>query len=305
VNAAEREIPFRRLRGLLSGTGLLAEAMLSGSVRSLRRGRGSEFSEAREYGPLDDARSIDWNVSARMGRPYVKVFKEERELPVLVLLDNSASMAAFEPERSCRDAGAEAAALLAWAAEANGDRAALRVFDEGARLSIREGRGRRHSMAILSALAELPAPGRASAIGEALESARRSLKRRSLVVLLSDFLTGGWAEAARAVAERHELILARVVHKAMDSGSGRAARQGILPEGGSFALRDPETGARLVADFGSRAFRKDWSAWSDSIARSFAEDSSRAGAKRFEIREEGGTLIALLSFFRRRGRGAA
>jgi uncharacterized protein (DUF58 family) len=301
----DRAALFRRLRGLLSGSGILAEAMLSGSVRSLRRGRGGEFSEAREYSGLDDAASIDWNVSARMGRPFVKVYRDERELPVIILLDNSASMAAFEPARSCRDAGAEAAALIAWAADSNGDRAALRVFDEGPRIDVREGRGRKHVMAIVRALAELPPPGASTGIAGALSAASRSLKRRSLVVLVSDFLSGGWTEAGRAVSFRHELVLARVVHTVMSSGSGRTRLSGFLPAAGSFMTFDPESGARMAADFGSPSFRERYGSWSEGVARDFAADAARAGAKRLEIREEGGTLPALVSFFKRRSRGAA
>jgi hypothetical protein len=301
----DRAALFRRIRGLLSGSGVLAEAMLAGSLRSLRRGRGSEFSEAREYSGLDDARSIDWNVSARMGRPFVKVYREERELPVLIILDNSLSMAAFEPARSCRDAGAEAAALIAWAADSNGDRAALRVFDKSPRVDVREGRGRRHVMAIVRALAELPPPGPTTDIAGALSAASRSLGRRSLVVLISDFLSGGWTEAGRAVSFRHELVLARVVHRVMASGSGRTRRRGSLPEAGSLMTSDPESGVRMAADFGSAAFREEYGRWSESVGRDFTADAARAGAKRFEIREEGGTLLSLVSFFKRRNRGVA
>jgi uncharacterized protein (DUF58 family) len=274
--------------------------MLAGSCRSVRRGRGSEFSEFREYGGLDDARSIDWNVSARMTRPFVKVYREERELPVAILVDTSASMAAFEPARSCRDTAGEAAALLAWAADANGDRSSLWFFADEASLAVPEGRGRAHRLAILEALAAMPAPLPAGDPGPAIRMAARRLRQRGLIIVLSDFLTGDWASAARAARSRHELILARIIHTCMGSGLGLATGPGKLPERGILNLRDPESGRSLVADFGSRAFKAAYGVWASAVSASFNRQSALVGARRLELREDGDVLGDLVAFFSRR-----
>jgi uncharacterized protein (DUF58 family) len=292
----------KRIRRLLSGSDILSRAMLSGSYRSAFRGRGSEFRDLRPYDPMDDARSIDWNVSARSSAPFVKLYSEERELPVLILLDNSSSMDALAPGRPCRESAAAVAALVAWAADLNGDRASLWTYDRGVRSRLPEGRGRGHRLSVLRALARPPEPGDASLLDEALEEARARLTRRSLVVAVSDFLSGFDPRAHRALASANDIVMVRIVHAPLSSGRGRRFDPGRMPAAGSFTARDPETGRSLFLDFSDPGFRARYEEWSRSISESFARDCVACGARSLEIRAGDDPLPALTQFFKTRFR---
>lgn len=295
---------FKRIRKLLIRTDVIAEGMRAGNFRSAFKGRGAEFSEVRDYTERDDARSIDWNVSARMGKPYVRVYREERELSLFLVLDVSASMSACGAPSSSLETGAMAASLLAWAAERNGDRVGFCAFDAGVRAWFGPRKGPRHVMTLINAIAGLEGNGRESRIGAAIETVRRSMKKRGIIVVISDFLAGGWEEEAGRTAATHDLILVRVANPLEPVGAAGLKKPPELPAAGSFSVRDPETGERLKAAFGSPEFRQAYSRWSVERCRSFRSSARSKGASVLEIGCGDDPAARLIDFFgrtRRRG----
>jgi uncharacterized protein (DUF58 family) len=297
----DRAALFKRIRKLLIRTDLIAEGMRAGNFRSAFKGRGAEFSEVRDYTDRDDARSIDWNVSARMGKPFVRVYREERELSLFIMLDASASMAASGSLMRPLDSGAIAASLLAWSAERNGDRVGFCAFDSDLRQWFSPRKGARHAMTLINAMSGLSGQGKGSDIGLALQSVRRSLKKRGIIVLISDFLSSGWDDEATLTASLHDLILLRVANPIEPVGLKDRPE---LPKAGNFFLSDPETGERMMAAFGSKAFRRAYSAWAAERCRSFRTAARAKGASTLELSPEDDPAAKLIEFFgrsRRRG----
>lgn len=297
----DKALLFRRIRKLLIRTDLVADGMRAGNFRSAFKGRGAEFSEVRDYTDRDDARSIDWNVSARMGKPFVRVYREERELTLFLLLDVSSSMSACASLSSPLETGAMAASLLAWAANRNGDRVGFCAFDEGIRAWFGPRKGPRHAMTVINAIAGITGDGPRSLLGPALETVRRSMKKRGIIVLISDFLAGGWEEEAARAAALHDLILIRTVNPIEPSGQKSAP---ALPEAGTFSVADPESGERLAAAFGSKGFRSAYAAWSDERRRAFRSGGRAMGAGILEMGCDDDPAAKLIEFFgrsRRRG----
>lgn len=295
---------FKRIRKLLIRTDLIADGMRAGAFRSAFKGRGAEFSEVRDYTDRDDARGIDWNVSARLGKPYLRLYREERELVLFIVLDVSASMSACASGASPLEAGAMAASLLAWAADRNGDRVGFCAFDEGLRAWFGPRKGPRHAMTVINAIASLRAEGKASRIGPALETVRRSMKKRGIIVLISDFLAGGWEEEAGRMAATHDLILIRTASPLDCVGAAGLRNPPEPPAAGCFALSDPESGERLTASFGSAAFRKTFSEWSARRCRDFRASGRARGAGILELSPDDDPASKLIEFFsrsRRRG----
>lgn len=282
-----------RIRKLLSQSDLLAHGMLSGTFRSAFRGRGAEFSELREYTLKDDARSVDWNVTARMGRPFARSYREEREIGLFLAMDCSASMACGPEGDSPLERAAVCASLLAWAAQANGDRTGFCAFSEGIRdwLSLRG--GRKHALAILDAASSQEGSGESTDIASALATIRTSLKKRGVIVVLSDFLAPPFLEEVRRTAARHDLILVRL---------GGQLESSSLPRAGTFPVRDPETGARALLPFSSAAFREGLDAWRRRPLEEYRRAAASPHVRALEILPGQDPASALLSFFGR-GRG--
>lgn len=232
----------------------LVEDLLSGDYRSVFRGQGIEFDEVRPYERGDDARSIDWNVSARFGSPYLKLYREERELTVFVLLDTSASMDTGGGPLSRRDQGTLAAALIALSAERAGERLGGLLFDGESRRFFVPRKGRAHAMAFIEAAVSSEArgfgPSQVGALGAALAGTARILKRRSLIVVVSDFACADWERDLGVLARRHDVVAVRLTDPT----------DGDFPAAGLVLLADEETGATLAAPTGFASFREAWAA---------------------------------------------
>lgn len=277
----------------------LAEGLLSGNFRSIFRGEGIEFDEVRRYEPGDDARSIDWNVSARFGVPYVKMYREERELTVCVILDASPSMRALSASGAGEEApnryeqGIFTAALAAFSAERTGQRVGALFFDRDITRVFNPRKGRAHIMAILGAALSLaeedgPEEGEAgSNLGAALAGAGRLLKRRSLALVISDFFCVNWERELGDLARRHDVVAIRV---------GDPLDQ-ELPEGGLLTIRDPETGLVIQAPTGSAALRAHWKEWHEQRERAWRAICRRAGAAALDLSTAQGAAQALRRFF--------
>jgi uncharacterized protein (DUF58 family) len=293
----DRRELFRRITTFPLAARDLAEDLLSGDFRSVFKGEGIEFDEVRLYEMGDDVRSIDWNVSARFGRPYVKLYREERELTVCIILDGSASMfSGGAPGRglpSRYEQGVLAAALVAFSAEQAGQRVGAVFFAGEISRVLSPRKGRAHVMAILSnALRGTPGKG-GSNLGAALSGAGRLLKRRSLVVLISDFLCLNWEQELGKLCGKHDVIAIGITDP-LDRE---------MPDLGLLTLRDGETGLRLHAPTGFGVFRGAWAEWHAERARLWQAICRRSGAATVELSTAEDAPVALTRFFRGRRRG--
>lgn len=272
----------------------LAEGMKSGSFKSLYRGQGIEFSGVRDYIRGDDVRSIDWNVTARMGRPYVKIFEEERELQIFLVVDNSFSMQLGTNNRTKYDAAAEAAALITIASEMNGCPVGAVFFDGAVNFSCTPKAGQQQTMLILNHLDRLPENiEKGSIIGNALTGAGRMLNKRSLVFVLSDFKSANWEKPMISLAHKHDVIALRI----------KGAYDEELPQIGTAKFMDLETGTKMLLPTNSQKFKSDWKAYNDSNLNMWKEISLKHGIYPVVLKTSDDPLQVLCSVFARKKAG--
>jgi uncharacterized protein (DUF58 family) len=233
----ERET-FRRIRRIEIRTRLILESGIGGAYHAVFKGRGMEFAEVREYTPGDEVRTIDWNVTARMGAPYVKKFVEERDLTLMLLVDVSGSQDFGSRYLVKRDYAAELAAVLAFSAVANHDRVGAVLFSDRIERYVPPGRGRDHALRIVRDLLALEPAGRGTDLTGALRFAQRVLKRRGIVAVVSDFQAAGYERALGVLRRRHDVVALHLTDP----------REQDVPAAGLMAFTDPETGERFVAD---------------------------------------------------------
>ena len=228
----------------------IAEGMKSGNFRSLYRGQGIEFAGVRDYNRGDDIRTIDWNVTARMGRPYIKIFEEERELQIFLIVDSSRSMQLeSSADRRTKYAAAETAALVAIAAELNACPAGAVFFDGEIHFSCEPSLGKENTMQILNHLDRLPdSPSVGSVLPNAITAAAKVLRKRSLVFILSDFRCGGWEKPLINLSQKNDVIAINL-HDALDEE---------LPSLGTVKFMDTESGLKMSLPSSSPAFKKEW-----------------------------------------------
>ncbi|MBN2171222.1 MAG: DUF58 domain-containing protein [Candidatus Krumholzibacteriota bacterium] len=293
---AERErIPpeiLRKVRKVELSTRHLVEDLFGGEYHSVFKGTGMEFDEVREYTADDDVRFIDWNVTARMGRPFIKRFREERELTVLLAVDASASGLFGSGERLKSEFIAEVASVLAFSAIRNLDKVGCLIFTDRVEKYIPPDKGHRHVLRIIRELLYFRPEGSGTDLGLALETVSRLLRRKAVVFLVSDFLAEGWEMPLKLAARRHDLI-ALNVHDPLERR---------LPDAGLLHLRDAETGADLWLDAGSAALRE---AYADEAGRRKARLSElllRHGVDEIDLDVTRDYARPLTQFFRKRMR---
>jgi uncharacterized protein (DUF58 family) len=270
----------------------LAEDLLAGNFPSVFKGQGIEADEVRHYQWGDEIRSIDWNVSARFGTPYIKMYREERDLTVFLVLDGSASMKNPPEALTPYDRGVLAAALIAFSAERAGQRVGAAFFDREITRVFPPRKGKAQVMTILTGALRDRAGGRGSSLGAALLGTRRLLKRRSLVVVISDFLALNWAEELGALCRKHDVIALRL-------GSPRDEE---MPDLGLITLEDPETGLVLHGAAGFASFRSAWAEWHRERARFWRAVCRRSGAAFLDLSGADDVPAALIRFFGERRR---
>ncbi|MGC4000585.1 MAG: DUF58 domain-containing protein [Anaeromyxobacter sp.] len=300
---------LRRVRRIEIATRKAVEDTLSGQYHSVFKGRGMSFSEVRPYAPGDEVRSIDWNVTARTGQLHVKRFVEERELTVMVLCDVSASTDFGSARRTKAEVAAELLALLAFSAVANGDRIGLVLFSDRVERFVPPRKGRRHALRLVSELLQVQPEGRGTSVGAALEYLRRTMRRRTVAFLLSDFIEAAGPGAAGAAGEalpferalriasrRHDLVPIRL--------SDRLEAE--LPPAGLAWVEDPESGQVVRVDFSDRRVRARLTA-----AVRGQEEALRRLFARLELdpvlvhADDADYVTPLLAFFRARARRLA
>ncbi|MDR0464657.1 MAG: DUF58 domain-containing protein [Treponema sp.] len=272
----------------------LAEEMLAGNFRSIFKGQGMEFDEARHYEPGDDIRSIDWNASARFGYPFVKMYREERELTILILLDVSPSMHRSHIAKqglSPYEQALTSAALIAFSAEHTGQQLGAFLFDKEIEKVFPPRKGRKHIMSlVMTALHyqnkyETRRMQKGSDIACALTGAQRLLKKRSLVIVLSDFYSNNWEQEMGYLCRKHDCLAIRL------SGSTQ------LPYSGLITLEDPETGIRIEAPAGLNSFKEGWTQWHEERTTRWEAMCKKSGASFLDLSTEADAPAALIKFF--------
>lgn len=266
------------------------EEIFSGAYRSAFRGQGLEFAEVREYVPGDDIRSIDWNVTARAGRPFVKRFDEERELTVVVALDLSGSLAFGSRARAKRDAAAEAGALLALAAARNRDRVGLLLFTDQIELFLPPGKSRSRALRIARELLAFEPKGKGTDVAGALEFLHRVLRRRAVVFLLSDWRATSFDRPLAFLARKHDVVALEVA----DPLEREAPSRGLL------RVRDLESGKTAWVDASSRAARGAWRAAVARRGRELDQIFRRSGVPRLSLDADRPVAPVLIRYFERR-----
>lgn len=246
----------------------LVTSIFAGAYRSVFRGRGIEFEEVREYQPGDDIRTIDWNVTARSGRPFVKRFIEEREMTVMILLDQSASLDCRTRRRAKRSQAAEICALLSFAAIRSNDRVGLISFTDRIESYIPPAKGSRHARRLIAALAQSP-QGRGTDLAAALSYLERVQRRRAVLFLVSDFLAADFRLPLAAVSRRFEVIAVSLTDTIDEE----------LPAIGLVRVVDPETGARHLVDAGAAAVRESYRKHAEMRRTALAQVFADAGVE--------------------------
>lgn len=228
----------------------LADVMKAGNFSSLYKGQGVEFAGVRDYIRGDDVRNIDWNVTARMGHPYIKIFDEERELQIFIIVDSSASMQQENSnEKNKYSVAAEAAALITMAAEINACPIGAVFFDGEIQFSCKPQSDKENTMKILNHLDKLPeVQNNGSALGSAINGAGKLLKTRSLVFILSDFRTSDWEKPLISLAHKNNVIALRL----------QDSYQEELPEIGTVVFEDIESNLKMELPTSSEQFKKAW-----------------------------------------------
>jgi uncharacterized protein (DUF58 family) len=268
----------------------LVRDIVAGEYSSAFRGRGVEFSEVREYQPGDDVRAIDWNVTARLGSAYVKRYLEERELSVMFVVDASASQQFGTQVRTKHSLAVEVCAVLALAAARNNDRVGAVWATDRVERVVPPGRGRRHALRVINDLLAFEPAGTGTDLDQALSFIEPMLRRRSVIFLVSDFLTSGYQTALGRLARRHDVIALQLYDP----------RERELPDLGLATFHDPESGVWQVVDTGDPAARDRFYRRASEFDRSLHEALRVSGADFVRLETGQPYAESLITFFRRR-----
>jgi uncharacterized protein (DUF58 family) len=277
-------------------------SLFGGEYHSVFKGQGMEFAEVREYQHGDDVRAIDWNVTARMGHPYVKKYVEERELTVLLLVDLSGSEQFGTRGRLKAELAAELAAVLALSAIRNNDRVGLLIFTDHVEHVVPPKKGRRHVLRLIRDLLAFRPVGRGTDIAAALDYAGRVLRHRAIFFVLSDFQLGDpgapgsafqdFSRVLKLVSNRHDVVAIRMIDAAEES----------LPDAGLLLVTDPETGHEVAIDTGQARLRRAYGERSGAEGRALEALFRRLAVDEIEVRTDGSYVAPLMAFFRARER---
>jgi uncharacterized protein (DUF58 family) len=283
---------LRKVRRIEIRTNRLVNESLAGEYHSVFKGRGMEFSEVREYQFGDDIRTIDWNVTARMGHPYVKKHVEERELTVILLVDFSASGQFGTRRQFKREIEAEICALLAFSAIKNNDRVGLIAFTDRIETFLRPRKGKDHVLRVIREVLYFRPEGRTTDIAMALEHMHRTITKRSVVFVISDFLGDDFTRPLRVAARKHDVIAVTVTDP----------REEELPPLGLMDLEDAETGDRVLVDTTDRRTRDSFRRWAIERRQKRASLFRSVGVDALELHTDRPYDVPLVRFFHQRAR---
>ena len=283
---------LKKVRKIEIRTKGLVNQIFSGEYHSVFKGRGMTFSEVREYQIGDDIRTIDWNVSARFNHPYVKIFEEERELTVMLLVDVSGSGEFGTVRQMKNEIAAELCAVLSFSAIKNNDKVGVIFFSDRIEKFIPPKKGRTHILRIVRELLDFKPQNRGTDIGEGLRYLTGAIKKRSIVFLISDFLNDGYDDALKIAARKHDLIAVHLFDP----------RETEIPSGGLMLIRDAESDEPLWIDTGDARLRNGYTRWWKNREESRRRLFLHSGVDTIDIRIDQPYIQPLVSFFRIRER---
>lgn len=270
----------------------LVEGFLAGNYRSVFRGPGLEFDEVREYNQGDDARFIDWHVTSRMGAPYIKTYKEERELILFLAVDNSASMLSGSGSMSRKDTASVISVLLAHAAIQNNDRVGAVFFSGQIDKWVPPLKGKKHISRMIKDMTEVKPGGMGTGLGGAVRTMNESLKRKSICVILSDFrTTQGWKELT-LLSKKHDVIAVKIGDP----------QDEVFPDTGLMYLQDPETGHTVPSLGLSSSFKKSHHDFWQIQEITWMRECRRRGIDTLSLSTADDPIVKLVEYFNRRKR---
>ncbi len=281
---------LKKIRRIEIRTNNLVNDLFCGEYHSVFRGRGMEFSEVREYQAGDDVRTIDWNVTARMGHPFVKKFVEERELTVMLLVDASSSGEFGTVKQMKGEIGVEICALLAFSAIKNNDRVGLIIFTDTVEKFVPPKKGKNHVLRLIRELLYFHPRHTSTDIASALEYMNRVLRRRAVVFVISDFITSGYDTALKIAHRRHDVIPITVTDP----------RELELPRIGIIELEDAETGELMLLDTYDAEIRKHFGLYSTKERRERDRLFKRMEIDPIHVMTDRPYVEPLMNFFRMR-----
>lgn len=281
---------IKKIRRIEIRTKKLVNELFSGEYHSTFKGQGMEFEEVRQYEPGDDVRLIDWNVTARMGLPYIKKFREERELTVILLIDVSSSGQFGTRDSFKNDTAAELGALLAFSAIKNNDKVGLIIFTDQIEIFVPPKKGRAHVLRIIREILYFKPVGKGTNIAAALEYFNKVIRRKSVVFLVSDFLSEGFTKPLQIANNKHDIIAIKVSDP----------REITFDDVGLIELEDAETGEVLIIDSGSREFRKEFAAQSAEDVSGLKKGFRSINLDFINIRTDQSYISPLINFFKMR-----
>ncbi len=286
------EEQLKKIQKFHFSTRKLASGLFAGQYESAFAGQGLEFAEVREYQPGDDVRSIDWNVSARFGHPYVKVFHEERELTVMLLLDLSGSQRFGTRQRFKREIVAEVAGMLAFLAIRTNDKVGAILFSSQVEQYIPPKKGASHVWRLIKEIFTYEPTDMGTDIKAALDYLNRVVKRHAVVFLISDCMDGGFDIPLRIAARKHDLTIIRISDPAEEE----------LPDVGMACLRDPETDQMALIDTGSGVLKERWRRFREEQRSGLSDLLNRSGVDLVDITTDGSVSEPLVHLFEKRRR---
>jgi uncharacterized protein (DUF58 family) len=281
---------LKKVRELEIKSKHLASDIFSGEYHSAFKGRGMSFREVREYYPGDDVRFIDWNVSARFGHPYSKVFEEERELTVMLLIDISGSSLFGTTNAAKKTIGTEIAATLSFSAVNNGDKVGAILFSDKIDKYIPPKKGKQHALYILREMLGSESAGKGTELKTALQYFNNITRQKSIAFVLSDFLDGGYEDNLRVAGNKHDIVGMKIYDK-MDMQ---------LPRVGMLRIEDAETGKQKWIDTDSRLVRYHYEKEFFRVTDIANEAFKRAGSNLLHVRTDEDYIKVLQQFFRSR-----
>jgi len=282
---------LKKVRKIEIKTRRLSDHIFSGEYHSSFKGRGMTFSEVRQYQYGDDVRSIDWNVTARYNEPFVKVFEEERELTMMLLVDISGSEYFGTQQQFKRETLTEIAATLAFSAIQNNDKVGLLLFSDGVELFIPPKKGKSHVLRIIRELIEFQPKSKKTNVNEALKFLSQVMKKKAIVFVLSDFMDNHYEHTLKIVGRKHDVTGIRVYDR----------RDAEMPNIGMVAMEDAESGAVQLVDTASKSVRRSYANHYLETVNYFEKSFSHSGAGYLDARLDESYVKKLLGYFKNKG----
>ena len=282
---------LKKVRKIEIKTRRLSDHIFGGEYHSTFKGRGMTFSEVRQYQYGDDVRNIDWNVTARYHEPYIKVFEEERELTMMLMVDVSGSELFGTEQQFKNEVVTEIAATLAFSATQNNDKIGLILFSDKVELYIPPKKGRSHVLRIIRELIEFKPESKQTDIAEALKFMRNVMKKKAIVFVLSDFMADDYKQTMKIVSKKHDVTGIRVYDK----------REEEIPNLGLVQMQDEETGELMLVNTSSKKVRLNYGKFYHEKVEYYKESFTKSGAGVIDCRVDESYVKKLLGYFKRRG----